>query len=114
MQRLGAANHIEADVVAQQRIQLEAQVALEQRHQRGHFRDGTLPVLNREGVEREDVDAETCGRFDDVANGLDPRTMSLHTREVALRRPPSIAVHDDRDMAGQTVEVDLPGQRFLI
>ena len=39
-------DHAEADVVAQQRVELQAQVALEQRHERRHLGLGPLPVLD--------------------------------------------------------------------
>src|SRR5687767_15700385 len=49
----------EADVVAQERLQLLAQVALEQAHERAHFGLGALPVLDREGVQGERSEEHT-------------------------------------------------------
>ena len=112
-QLLFAADDAKADVVAQQRVQLEAQIALEQRHQRRDFRRRTLPVLDRERVERQDLDAETGRRFDDVADRIDPGAVAFDTRQMALRGPAAVAVHDDGDVPRQTVEVDLAGERLF-
>ena len=51
--------------------------------------------------------------FDDVADRVDARAMSLDARQVALRGPAAVAVHDHGDMAGQAVEVDLTGERLF-
>ena len=51
--------------------------------------------------------------FDDVAHGVDAGAVPLDPRQVALRGPTAVAVHDDRDMPGQPLEVDLAGQRLL-
>ena len=51
--------------------------------------------------------------FDDVAHRLDAGAMPLDPRQVALRRPAPVAVHDHRDVPRQPVEVDLPRQRLL-
>src|SRR3954466_12968159 len=40
--------------------------------------------------------------------------MALDPRQMPLRRPPAVAVHDDRDVGGQLLEVDLPRQRFVM
>ena len=95
---LVAADDAEPDVVAQQRVQLEPQISLQQRHQRRHFGDRTLPVLDRKRVERQHLDAEPRRAFDDVAHRLDAGAMSFDARQVALRRPAAVAVHDDRDV----------------
>ena len=38
---------------------------------------------------------------------IDAGAMTLDTRQVPLRRPSAVAVHDHRDMAGKAIEVDL-------
>ena len=53
-----AADHIEANVVAEQRLQLGPQVALQQHHQRSHFGHWPLPVLDRKRVERQDMQTD--------------------------------------------------------
>src|SRR5262245_26860298 len=108
-----AADDVETDVVLQQGVQLEPQVALEQRHQRRHLGHGALPVLDREGVEREHLDPEARRRLDDVADRFDPGAVPLDAREMPLRRPPAVAVHDDRDVSGEPLEINLPCERLF-
>src|SRR5262245_7887109 len=112
-QLLFAADHAEADVVLEQRAQLEPQVALEQRHQRADLGRRPLPVLDREGVERQDLDAEPRRGFDHVAHRVDAGAVPFDARQVTLSRPASVAVHDDRDVSREPLEVDLPRQRFV-
>ena len=108
-----AADDAKPDVVAEQRVQLEPQVALEQRHQRRDFHRRALPVLDRERVERQDLDAETRRPLDDVAHRIDAGAVALDARQVPLRRPAAVAVHDHGDMPRQTVEVDLTSERLF-
>jgi hypothetical protein len=39
--------------------------------------------------------------------------MPFDARKMALCRPPAVAIHDDGDMLGQNLEVDLPDQHFV-
>ena len=52
-------------------------------------------------------------RLDGVAHGVDAGAVPLDARQVALRRPAAVAVHDDRDVAGKPFEIDLAGQRVF-
>ena len=104
---------LKPDVVAQQRVQLEPQIPLQQHHQRRDLGDRTLPVLDRERVERQDADAEPGRALDDLAHRLDAGAVPLDPRQVPLRRPAAVAVHDDGEVLRQPVEVDLPGEPRL-
>ena len=97
----------------EQRVQLGAQVALEQPHQRADFGGRPLPVLDRERVERQDLDAEAGGGLDRVAHGVDAGAMPFDARQVALRGPAAVAVHDDGDVRRQPVEVHLARERLV-
>ena len=110
---VGAPNHAKADVVPEERAQLEAKIALEQRHQRVDFGARSLPVLDRKRVQREHADAQPRRRLYHVANRVDPGTMALDTGQVPLRRPAAVAVHDDRHVRRKPIEIDLPGQRLV-
>ena len=77
------------------------------------FRARPLPVLDRERVERQDVDAEPRRRFHDVAHRVDAGAVAFDPRQVPLRRPAAVAVHDDGDVRGKPLEVDLARQRFV-
>ena len=94
-------------------LELEPDVPLQQHHQRVDFGARALPVLDRERVERQHVDAQPGGRLDDVAHRVDAGAVPLDARQVALRRPAAVAVHDDGDVRGQPLEVDLARQRFV-
>src|SRR6184192_1998165 len=48
-QLVAATDHLEPDVVLEERSELELQIALQQRHQRVDLGAGTFPVLDREG-----------------------------------------------------------------
>ena len=112
-QLLRPPDHAEADVVLEERSELEPQVTLEQRHERAHFGFGPLPVLHRERVDGEHVEAEPGRGFDDVADRVDAGAVAFDARQVAFGRPAAVAVHDDRDVCGQLFEVHLPGQRLF-
>ena len=94
-------------------VELEAEIALQQHHQRADLGGGTLPVLDGERVEREDFEAEPGGGFDDVADRVDAGAMAFDARQVALAGPAAVAVHDDGDVTRQAIELDLPGQRLF-
>src|SRR3954447_22403208 len=58
-QPLDAADGLEAYVLPVYLFEFEPQVALEHAHQRVHFEARALPVLGREGIERERAQAQT-------------------------------------------------------
>ena len=107
------ADDAEPDVVGQQRLQLGAQVPLQQHHQRADLGGGAFPVLDRERVQRQHLDAETRGGLDRVANSVDAGAVPFDARKVALRGPPAVAVHDDGDVRRQPIEIDLPDEHFV-
>ena len=57
------------------------------------------PVLGGERVDRERLDAEVDCRLDRAAEGSRALTVPLGDREAASRRPASVPVHDQRDVA---------------
>ena len=106
-------DHLKANVVPQQRRQLEAQIALQQQHQRVDLGARALPVLHRKRVEGQDVDAEPRRRFDDVAHRVDAGAVAFDARQMTLRGPPAVAVHDDGNVGGELLEIDLSRQVFV-
>ncbi len=44
---------------------------------------------------------------------VDAGAMAFDARQVALRGPAAVAVHDDGDVRRQPIEVDLPAQRLI-
>src|SRR5258706_16221691 len=67
-QLVGAADHLELDVVLVERAELEPDVPLQQHHQCVDFRARPLPVLHRERVERQHLDADPRPGVDEVAD----------------------------------------------
>src|SRR5579884_4001789 len=57
-QRVGAAYRLEANVLAVNLVEFEAEIALEHPHQRVNFESRTLPVLGREGVQSQRFESE--------------------------------------------------------
>src|SRR5688572_4491951 len=112
-QLLHPADHAKADVIAQQRVQLGPQIALEKPHQRADLTGRTLPVLYGERIQREYADAETRGGLDRITDGIDAGAVSLDARQMPLRGPAAVAVHDDGDVCREAVELDLAGQRLV-
>src|SRR5260221_60988 len=102
-----AAAHLEPHVVREERAELEADVPLEQQHQRVHFGARAFPVFDRKRIEREHVDAETRGTLNDVAHRIDAGAMPFDARQMPLRGPAPVAVHDDGDVRRQLVEIHL-------
>ena len=49
----------------------------------------------------------------DVADRVDAGAVPFDARQVALRRPAAVAVHDDGDVRRQPIEVDLTRQRLI-
>ena len=95
------------DVIAEQRVELRSQVTLQQLHERADLTGRTLPVLHRERIQRENLDAQPGRGLDRIANGVDAGPVPFDPGKMALRRPPPVAVHDDGDVHGQPIEVDL-------
>ncbi len=113
VQLLPAAEDVEADVVLSQRLPLPAHVLLEQVHQRPDLEPRALPVLHREGVEGEHLEAEAGRRLDRLAHRGDARPVPFDAGQVARLRPAAVAVHDDGDVARQTAEIEPANQQLF-
>jgi len=106
-------DRLESNVVAVYLFQLAFENALEHRHEAGDFRFGTLPVLGREGVERDGFDLKTRTRVDDRLNRFRPGTMPEDTRLGPLLCPAAIAVHYHGNVVGYALRVDRGKQLCL-
>ena len=108
---VGPADHVEADVVLEQRRQLRAQVALQQQHQRAHLGRRPLPVLDRERVEREHARAPAAprSRATSRTDSMPARWPSTRgrCRRPAQRPLPSMMMATCR---GSAIGLDLPGE----
>ena len=97
----------EPDVVLEQVRELAVQVLLQERHERDDLEPRPLPVLDREGIERQSVELETSAGLHGLPHRGDPGAVAFHAGRPALPRPAAVAVHDDRHVAGQPRQVDL-------
>ena len=50
--------------------------------------------------------AQSSDRFDGFPHRADPGPVPLDARQVARAGPATIAVHDDGEMAGQSIEIE--------
>ena len=62
----------------------QKQEALEERHQGADFLLRTFPILRREGVKREELDAEFLAAFDGFADRLGAGAVSGLAREAPI------------------------------
>ena len=69
------------------------------------FLVGPAPVLRGEGVHRKERDAELEGPTGRVEECLLPRPVTLGTGQALLGRPPAVAIHHARHMAGYAIGV---------
>ena len=116
-QPLAAADHRQPDVLLHQLGPLDDQEMAEQPHQELQLARRPLPVLDREAVERELVEAEPAPFLDDGADALDPPAVARDPGQAPALGPAAVAVHDDGDVPGQLLgpqpERRDPRQAFL-
>ena len=75
--------------------------------------DRTLPVLDGERVQRQHLDAEARRSLDDFAHRFDAGAVAFDARQMSLRGPATVAVHDHGDVGREPVEIDLTGERLF-
>src|SRR5207244_10979496 len=76
---------------------------LDEAHHHGDLVHRPAPVLRRERVERQIVEADLGAGADRRARRLHAFAMTGHARQPAPGRPPAVAVHDDGDVARDRV-----------
>src|SRR5712691_5602003 len=105
------AQHVDRHPLVLQLGYFPRDVLLEQPHQRGDLGRGTLPVLLREGEQREHLHPGLERAFDRLAHRLHPRPVAQRPGQAALARPATVAVHDDGHVARRgPVQADLRQQ----
>src|SRR5699024_7898104 len=78
-----------------------AQVLAEQVHDRLDLLARALPVLRREGVDRQILNAYVLAVGGDSAESLRPRGVARRPGKAALFCPPAVAVQYDGNVAGE-------------
>ena len=86
--------------------QLPSEVLLEKIEQGLDLGMGALPVFPGESIERQHLEAQAGGGFHRVADSLDSRPVARDPRQAPLAGPAAVSVHDDRDVAGKTRQVE--------
>ena len=76
-------------------VPLGRQVMFQQSHQRVDLSGRAIPVLLREGVNREGVNAEVQAQGDRVPEAVDALTVSGDPRQAPHLGPTAVPVHDD-------------------
>ena len=103
--RLAVADHPQAHPVAVDLRDLPAQIQPQQAHEVGDFLCRPLPVLGGEAEHGQVLDPELGGGAHHAAERLGAFAMAGPARQPARLRPPAVAVHDDRDVPGNSAAV---------
>ena len=83
------------------------QVLLQQAHDGAHLILRPLPVFRGKGIDRQILQADLLAVGGDGAESLRPGGMSRRTGQPPLFGPPAISIHDNGDMPGQVLKVNL-------
>src|SRR5262245_34015057 len=94
-----AADRGEADRVLVDLAALVDRELPQQAHEVAHLLARPLPVLDRERVERQLLDAEPRALARRLADGVDPRRVAAYALPAGAPCPAPVAVHDDPDRA---------------
>src|SRR5262245_29432571 len=94
--------------------ELAREVLAQELHQAVDLARRPVPVLAREGEQREVLDAELAARLDDGAHRVLADPVPVETRQSALLRPAPVAVHDDRHVGRESIVVELDHHTAMI
>src|SRR5512143_1608734 len=119
-ERLYIPDDPKTNVVGIQAVGFVTERLQQQTHQKRDLFLGTLPVLRREGVQRQIADTQLPACADDVTDRLNPLGMPADPGSAAASGPAPVPIHDDRDMSrnltggSQTLlDFPVPGGRLL-
>src|SRR5688572_29869313 len=73
-------------------------MALEEAHQLAHLERRPLPVVGGKSVQREDAYTQLRSRLHDAPNRFGVLSVTEGAGPLPGACPPSVAVHDDRDV----------------
>src|SRR4051794_32333482 len=105
-QSVDLSDRLKANIVSMGLLELALQISLEHLHEPGDLSFRTLPIFGRESIKsyRRNFEPRAC--IHDSSNGACPFTVAKDPRLSATLRPPPVSVHDHRDVAGKTSEID--------
>ena len=101
----GVAHHAHTDIVLHQRRGLLVDGFDDELHKSVDLGLGAVPVLGREGVERQEADVEAGSGFDRLAHGLRGVLVPKEAYLRLLLRPAAVAVHNDGHVARYAAKV---------
>src|SRR5439155_2852016 len=81
-------------------LRLAADALEEQAHQPRHLLEGSRPVLGRERVDRELLDAEVGGQLYGALERVGAGAVALRDAQAPGLGPAGVSVHDDRHVTG--------------
>ena len=76
-------------------------------HERADFSGRPVPVFFGKGIQGEGFDIQFSAEGDHFVDGLDPCPMTLDPGQGIFFRPAAIAVHDNSDVPGHFIGIDL-------
>jgi len=97
----------QSDLFFHDLLQLRFQETFQKAPKRFHFSFRALPVLFGEGIESEVGNAQPSTTGHDVPHGVTPLPVAKNPSAVSLSGPSPIAVHDHRDVARKSVQIEL-------
>src|SRR5215831_16863468 len=110
MQDGDIANRVKADVLLAHASDFFAKIDPQDTHEHSNFRTGTVKVFRRQGKEGERWNAKAAARRNNLINRLHSRTMPDIPWQIALLRPTAIAIHDNGQMSGKLILLQLTEQ----
>ncbi len=105
-QLVGAADNLQADIIAVNDGQFLAQILPQQPHQEIDFGLGPAPVFHRKRVKRQRGNIQTRAGFDDGPRGFHSGAVPGDAWQMPALRPAAVAIHDDGDMPGQALRIE--------
>src|SRR5439155_3746199 len=100
-EEIHTADRAELDVIPLELLALLPKHLLQDAHEPTHLPRASVPVFEREGVEREHLDPQLDGAFDHLPHGAPARAVPHQARQPAALRPAPVSVHDDGDVRGR-------------
>ena len=104
-QALYVANDTEPHIILHKDLVLKR--SKDKSHECCHLVSRTVPVLSRESIECEILYSEACTFRRDATHCLHSGLMAEATLLSAFCSPASIAIHDDSDMLGYSVHIQV-------
>jgi len=97
----------ETDVLSTNLVGFAIEISGVEVHQGGDLVGRSLPVVERERVERQALDTQVATFFNDGPNNRCAVAMAKDARESAVQGPSTVAIHNDGDVAGNASGVNI-------